>query len=131
MKYVNKKNYETKVQHLIALIKEINCGRINHIAVRNGQPECTLKTTIQREIKLNGDIFPYMDTDNNKLPINKQILSLLQHMSDLENGTISCLEIRRGAPSSLVFEQTAISVTNDFSIIPTSSSLQQGGDSND
>lgn len=124
MKQVNKKEYDHKVKCLIALMKQINLGRIKHISVRNGQPECTLKTTIERETNFGGKCVPLIATNHNKLATHAKTVTLLRQLVDVEDGNIRNLEIRGGVPESMVLEQTVISVTNDLSIGPINSTYR-------
>ena len=65
MAQVNKAHLTPPKRRLIELMQDINFGRITNIPVRDGEPELTPDTVIEREIKLGGQsgtLFPYTTT---------------------------------------------------------------------
>ena len=54
MAQVNKAHLTPPKRRLIELMQDINFGRITNIPVRDGEPELTPDTVIEREIKLGG-----------------------------------------------------------------------------
>jgi hypothetical protein len=82
---------------LVEMIQDIHFGHITHITVRNGEPEFTSETIIERDIKLNKQITPPEDTTEDYI-LKKEFHILLKQITKLGNGTIRKLEIMHGLP---------------------------------
>jgi hypothetical protein len=83
-------------------MQRIVFGRIEGLAVRNGEPVLNPRPRIVRDIKLGSDSAPAPAKDDFQL--KNQVTELLEHLEQLGTGTVECLEVRHGLPFRLTLE---------------------------
>ena len=107
MTQVNKAKLTLKRQRLVELMQDINFGCIANITVRDGEPELTPETVIEREIKFLGQNGPRPERDCNDFSLKQEVIALLEKLTIMGNGTIRQLEIKHGLPFLMRMEERA------------------------
>jgi hypothetical protein len=90
---------------LLEMMQRVNFGRIEGLVVRNGEPVFDPGPRIIREIKLGGENSPRPELDRVDFGLKPQVIELFQHLNELGNGAIECLDVKHGLPFRLVIEQ--------------------------
>lgn len=85
-------------QHLVRLMQRTGYGRIENLAIRNGQPVLSLEVRLVREIKFGGDSGVHPDTAAADFTLKQQVVELMLALDRIGNGTIECLTIKGGLP---------------------------------
>ena len=81
MAQVNKAHLTPPKRRLIELMQDINFGRITNIPVRDGEPELTPDTVIEREIKLGGQSGPRPERDQDDFILKQEVVALLDPLA--------------------------------------------------
>ncbi|NCO52736.1 MAG: hypothetical protein GW875_11650 [Deltaproteobacteria bacterium] len=107
MAQVNKAILTPPKRRLIELMQDINFGRITNIPVRDGEPELTPDTVIEREIKLAGQSGPRPERDQDDFILKQEVVALLEHLAQMGRGKVCLLEIKHGLPFLMRIEERA------------------------
>lgn len=107
MAQVNKANLTPPKRQLIELMQDINFGRITNLPVRDGEPELTPDTVIEREIKLGGQNGPRPERDQDDFILKQEAVALLEQLSRMGSGKVCLLEIKHGLPFLMRIEERA------------------------
>jgi hypothetical protein len=89
-------------QRLVELMQEINFGRIEGLAVANGEPVFDPPPRVVREIKLGGENGPRPERAAPDFALKGQLAELFQHLGRLGDGTVDVLQVKNGLPFLLV-----------------------------
>lgn len=92
---------------LVAVMQEINFGRIRDLAVRNGQPVFDPPPLIQWDTKFDGDNGPRNESSLRDFALKKRVAKLIHKLRSMKDGTIVNLEIRQGVPFVMTNEGRA------------------------
>ena len=90
---------------LLELMQRLDFGRIEGLVVRGGEPAVDSCARIIREIKLGGEHTPRTELQQGDFELKAQVVELFQCLSEIENGTIACVDVKHGLPFRLVIEQ--------------------------
>ena len=107
MAQINKAHLTPPKRRLIELMQDINFGRISNIPVRDGEPELTPDTVIEREIKLGGQSGPQPERDQDDFILKQEVVTLLEHLAQMGSGKVCLLEIKHGLPFLMRIEERA------------------------
>jgi len=80
---------------------------ITNIPVRDGEPELTPDTVIEREIKLGGQSGPRPERDQDDFILKQEVVALLEHLAQMGSGKVCLLEIKHGLPFLMRIEERA------------------------
>jgi hypothetical protein len=94
----NKTDLTPRQRYLIELMQTIHFGCIRHLTVRDGEPEVTPDTVIEREIKLGGQNGPRPERDQDDFALKHEVVALLEQLAHLDTGSVCLLEIKHGLP---------------------------------
>ena len=92
---------------LVELIQSLNFGRIEALAVRDGEPVLDPPPRVVREIKFGGENGPRPEAAKSDFALKAQVLELFDRMEAMGNGMISCLEVKNGLPFRMTIEEDA------------------------
>ena len=105
MTQIHKSNLTPSKQRLIELMQDINFGRITNLSIRNGEPELTPESIIEREIKLCGQNGPRSEIERDDFTLKIEVVALIDQLTRMGNGTIRELSVKAGLPFLMRIEQ--------------------------
>ncbi len=83
---------------LLEEMQNLNFGRIEGLAVCNGEPVFDPAPRIIREIKFGGENGPRRELEVNDFALKVQVVELFTCLTNLGSGTVESLEIKHGLP---------------------------------
>lgn len=92
---------------LVELMQEVNHGRFENLAVRNGEPVLDPPPHLLREVKFGGENGPRPEADKKDFALKAQVRLLFAHMDALGTGVIRSLEVKHGLPFRMTIEEGA------------------------
>jgi hypothetical protein len=92
---------------LLELMQSINFGRIEGLAVLNGDPVLDPPPRVIREVKFGSENGPRPELDAADFLLKTQVVELFQHLDQICDGTIEVLEIRHGLPFRMLVAEAA------------------------
>jgi len=92
---------------LLELMQSVNFGRIEGLAVLDGEPVLDPPPRIVREIKFGGENGPRPELHAGNFLLKTQVVELFEHFDRLGDGTIEVLEIKHGLPFRMLVAEAA------------------------
>lgn len=83
-------------KHLLGLMQSLNFGRLENVAVRDGEPIVTSETRAVRDTKFGNETGPRAEKYLRDFMLKKQVVSLLEEIRALGDGHIEVLEVKHG-----------------------------------
>jgi hypothetical protein len=93
-------------RRLIELMQEISFGRIENLAVKDGEPDFDSPPQVVREIKFGGENGPRQEMSVEDFALKSQVIEFFAQLDCLGNGTVKSLEIKHGLPFRIILEET-------------------------
>ncbi len=93
-------------RRLLELMQGINFGRIEELAVRDGEPDFDPPPQVVREIKFGGENGPRREMTVEDFALKSQAAQLFAQLDRLGNGTVLSLEIKHGLPFRMSLKET-------------------------
>ncbi|GIW80428.1 MAG: hypothetical protein KatS3mg105_2235 [Gemmatales bacterium] len=90
---------------LVELMQRINFGRIESLAVLDGDPVFDPPPRIVREVKFGSENGPRPEVDANNFLLKTQVVELFQHFDQLGTGTIDVIEVKHGLPFRMIVSE--------------------------
>ena len=97
----------TPKARLIELMQRVNFGRIEELAVRDGEPVFDPSPRVVREVKFGGENGPRPETAKADFTLKAQVCDLFAQLEALGDGTVQCIEIKHGLPFKMTVEEDA------------------------
>jgi hypothetical protein len=88
-------------------MQSLNFGRIEGLAILNGQPVLDPPPRVVREAKFGGDNGPRPEASVAEFLLKAQVVELFQQLDRIGNGTIAVLEIKHGLPFRMLVAEAA------------------------
>jgi hypothetical protein len=95
---ITKQSLSESKKHLLELMQELNFGRIEGLAVCNGDPVFEPSPRIIREFKFGGENGPRRESRIKDFALKTQVVELFEQLTTLGDGTVESLEIKHGLP---------------------------------
>jgi len=92
-------------QRLIESMQQINFGRIEDLHVVDGEPAFAPPPRVIREVKFGGDNRPRPEAAKADFALKAEVIDLFAQLEEVGNGVITRLEIQRGLPFRMTFEE--------------------------
>jgi hypothetical protein len=92
------------MQRLIELLRKVDFGSIEELAVVDGEPVLDPPPKVVRIIKLKEGNHARIDRDGDDFTLKGQVVQLLACLREIENGTIRRIEVQDGLPFKVVVE---------------------------
>jgi hypothetical protein len=105
--HVSKHDLSARRAGLLELMQSINFGRIEGLAILDGDPVLDPPPRVIREVKFGGENGPRPEIDAGNFLLKTQVVELFQHLDQLGNGTIEVLEIKHGLPFRMLVAEAA------------------------
>jgi hypothetical protein len=86
----------------LELMQCINFGRIEGLAVHDGEPILDPLPVIVREHKFGGENGPRSELAADDFLLKQQVIELFAFIDELQNGVIDVLEIKHGLPFRMI-----------------------------
>ena len=90
---------------LVELMQGLNFGRIEDLAVHDGEPVLDPPPRLVREVKFCAENGPRPETNKQDFALKSQVRELFDQMVAMGSGTIRCLEIKHGLPFKMTVEE--------------------------
>jgi hypothetical protein len=94
-------------KQIIEIMQAINFGRLEGLAVRDGEPVLDPLPRIVREIKFCAENSPRPEKRKEDFVLKKQVRALFEFMDEMQNGVIVLIEVKHGLPFRMEFEERA------------------------
>lgn len=101
----SKRSLSQTQQQLIELLQRLNFGRIENLEIRNGEPVLSPAPKTVREHKFGGDNSPRPESGADNFLLKAQVIELISLIKDLQDGSISLLEVKYGLPFRALVSQ--------------------------
>ena len=108
MTQISKTALSDQKRQLVQKIQTVFFGDMFNISVQNGEPIMTPDTVIEREIKLAGNPQNQYTKDHTNFLLKKEVLTLMEEITRMGNGTIIQLEIKHGLPFLIRIREQAV-----------------------
>ena len=96
-------------QGLIRLCQSINYGQIANLTVRDCEPILSdLQCVVLMDIKLDAEQPSRREADQSDFLLSAEVVRLMRLLDEIEDGTISRLEVRAGIPRRILWERRAL-----------------------
>lgn len=92
-------------RRLVDTMRQMWFGRIENLAVRNGEPSFDPAPRIIREVKFGGENAPRPES-NHDFALKSQVVELLDHLTEIGDGSVQSIEVKYGLPFRLIVQQT-------------------------
>ena len=85
-------------RRLLVLLQRLNFGRIEELAVRDGEPVFDPPPRLIRKIKIGGENGPRPEAVTADFELRTEVRELFEHLSRLGTGIVRCIEVKNGLP---------------------------------
>ena len=92
-------------RRLLKLMQRLNFGRIEHLAIQDGEPLFDPPPHLVRDVKFCGENGPRRELALEDFALKAQVRDLFAHLDDLRTGTILALEVKHGLPFRMQVEE--------------------------
>ena len=99
---VTKSSLSPQRRRLLELLQQVNFGRLETLAIANGEPVFDPQPRIVREIRFGAENGPRKELATTDFHLKSQVVELLAFFDELQNGTIDVLDIKHGMPFRVI-----------------------------
>ena len=92
-------------KRLVELMQRVNFGRIEGIAVRDGEPVFDPPPRVVRKLKIGGDNGSRQEMGSTDFALRREVAELIEHLGRLGTGTVRCIEVKYGLPFLIEVEE--------------------------
>lgn len=92
-------------RRLLEAMQRLNFGRIEGLAIRNGEPVFQPAPRMIQDIKIGGENGPRPELTIDDFALKSSVIELFDHLSRIGDGTLESIEVKYGMPFKLVVEQ--------------------------
>ena len=85
-------------RRLVALMQRINFGRVEHLAVRGGEPVLDPMPRVVVEYKFAAENGPRPETGRPDFALKAQVVDLFHLLDRVGDGTLPVLSVKHGVP---------------------------------
>ncbi len=94
-------------RRLLAMLQQINFGRIEGLVVRDHQPVFDPPPNVIREVKFGGDNSPRPELNADDFALKAQVVELFEHLDRVRDCHIETLDIKHGLPFRMLIREAA------------------------
>jgi len=91
---------------LLELMQEINFGRIEGLAIQDGEPILDPSPQVVREVKFGSENGPRPEIDSIDFLLKAQVVDLFHHLDRMVDGTVERLHVKHGLPFRMDVRET-------------------------
>jgi hypothetical protein len=92
-------------RRLLEAMQRLNFGRIEGLAITDGEPVFLPPPRMIQDIKIGGENGPRPELTIEDFALKSSAIELFNHLSRIGDGTLASIEIKYGMPFKLVVEQ--------------------------
>ena len=92
-------------KRLVELMQRVNFGRIEGLAVRDGEPAFDPPPRVVRKLKIGGDNGSRQEMSSTDFALRREVVELIEHLGRLSTGTVRCIEVKYGLPFLVEVEE--------------------------
>jgi len=107
MSYPSKSSLSPRRRALVERMQALNFGRIESLAIEDGEPIFGPNTRVTREHKIGGENGPRPESAAADFALKSQVIELLVVLDQIRDGTIEVIEVRHGLPFRIFFHESA------------------------
>ena len=89
---------------LVELMQRLNFGRIEDLTIRGGEPVFDPAPRVIQKVKIGGENGPRTELACADFLLKKQMIELLDAISDLGEGTVRMIDVKHGLPFAVEVE---------------------------
>lgn len=104
----NKAGLSAARKKLIDIMQRTNFGRVEHLRVRDGEPQLDPRPRVVKTIKLAGANAPRLELAIEDFALKREVRDLFEHLDDIRNGVVPVIDIRHGLPMLMEVEENSI-----------------------
>jgi len=105
MKQVTKQSLTPAQARLLSLMQEMNFGRIEGLAVVDGNPVFDPPPRIVRQVKFCSENGPRREKNLNDFHLKEQVVELFDAIARMGSGTVESIEVKHGLPFLMNLEE--------------------------
>jgi len=98
----NKASLSPARRRLLEILQQINFGRLETLAIRNGEPVLDPMPRKVLEIKFAGENGPRPELKVDDFLLKRQAVELFEFFDQLQDGVIDVLEVKHGLPFRMI-----------------------------
>ena len=109
MKHLATKMSQSPSRHrLIEAMQQLSFGRIENLAIQNGEPVFSPPPRLIQDIKLGaGENGPRPELYREDFMLRSSVIELFHHLERIGSGNIAAIEVRHGLPFRIVIDRSA------------------------
>ena len=92
----------TRRQRLVELLQEVRFGRIEDLAVRDGEPVWTPPPRVLRDVRFGKASGPHPMRDTQDFALRREVVELFEFFDREQTADIALLEVHHGLPHRMV-----------------------------
>ena len=85
-------------RRLLETFQKLNFGRLENLSVSGGEPDFSHPPRLVRDIKIGAQNGPRPEASSPDFLLRNEFIEFFQHLEQLGNGTVECVEVRHGLP---------------------------------
>ena len=94
-------------RRLLEVLQQVNFGRVESLAIVNGEPVLDPPPRIVREIKFGAENGPRPEISSADFLLKQQVVELLAVLDKMQNGVIDVIEVKHGLPFRAIVTEVA------------------------
>ena len=91
-------------RRLVELMQRLNFGRIEDLIIRGGEPVFDPAPKVIQKVKIGGENGPRREVSCEDFLLKKQMIELLETITDLREGMVLAIDVKHGLPFSMEVE---------------------------
>jgi hypothetical protein len=92
-------------ERLLRMMQALNFGRIEALAVCDGEPVFDPRPRPVSKLKLGGENGPRPESRSADFAVKREVAELFEHLEHLGNGVVRCIEVKHGLPFIVEIEE--------------------------
>lgn len=100
------KHLSSNRQKLLLLVRSIGFGRIERMAVQNGQPIVEPTPRIVRTLKMDRDNTCDTTVPPADFPLRREFINFFEHLENVRDGLVLRVEVVNGLPNYIELEES-------------------------
>jgi len=104
MSELRRSSLSERKRALLALLQQINFGRIEGLVVRGGEPVLEPPPRVLSTFKFGGETEPSEAIAESDFVLKRPVVELFGHLDKLGDGVVASLDVKHGLPCHMAIE---------------------------